>query len=130
MDCNICLVIFGTSPKMTKYRPSGPLFITEVLQEYKKHMETLYKHIIFVNMGPDNLKIENICTNILKIKLNIKATHEHTHSYMCCREQCRSLGAATPTSYFRIVVRLPDSNSCESMQVATLRSYIASRPNS
>ena len=45
------LDICGTSKNVTKHGPSDPLFITEVLQKYKK----LWKHVIntisVVNMG-------------------------------------------------------------------------------
>ena len=44
--CNICWVMFGTSRNVTKYEPSGPLFITEILQKNKKIYIRKYGNIM------------------------------------------------------------------------------------
>ena len=40
MDCNTIWNIFGTSKTLTKCRPSGPVFITEIFQKHKKSLES------------------------------------------------------------------------------------------
>ena len=44
--CNTFWIIFGTSRKSTKSGPSGPLFITEMLQQIQANMKALSKNII------------------------------------------------------------------------------------
>ena len=46
---------FGSSKNVTKYGPSGPFFITERLQRTTQNVDTIYKRIIFVNLGIWNL---------------------------------------------------------------------------
>ena len=58
---------FSELKQMTNYGPSGPLFITEILQRISEVMETFYKHIIFVNMEICfEIFLENPCTDSSK----------------------------------------------------------------
>ncbi len=67
---------------VAKYRPSDPLFITEILQHnIRNAMETFYKHIRFVNMDIQNMNsFETPCVDIFgnntKILENTKQPQE------------------------------------------------------
>ena len=67
-SCNMFWNIFDTSKKVTEYRPSGPLFITEILHEIKEIMETIYKHIVFGNLRIYKIHVfESLCPEIVEL---------------------------------------------------------------
>ena len=52
----ILLIIFGTSKKSTKYGPRPLYLLQKHFEKYRNSMDSIYKHISFVNMDIRNFE--------------------------------------------------------------------------
>ena len=51
------LNMFGSTENVTKSGPSEPVVITKILQKMQEQYGNVLEHLIFVNMGINNLEV-------------------------------------------------------------------------